>query len=152
MGGRLQQIRCNLTVCALPCAHVQRRCNHPDIYLSLEVIPGRTPDQYLLPFYERTSSQADPRRCAGRSTAVSAWMYTAPCPKGWLCGLMVGGRSLDGEQVNNELTRLFLNPSCTRGWLTSVGCASRQDTPEYPALGAQGAGQGCTNRALLATR
>lgn len=110
------------------------------------------PDQYLLPFYERdiqsgTLTRAD----ALELIDCFCLMYTRTVPKGLAVGLMVGGRSPDGKQVNNELTRLFLESILhTRLAYPGVGLCVTPETPDdilYLALKALG--QGCTNPALF---
>ncbi|NLZ88324.1 MAG: hypothetical protein GX916_02365 [Clostridiales bacterium] len=110
------------------------------------------PDQYLLPFYEQDIQ-------SGRLTRADALelidcfclMYTRTVPKGLAVGLMVGGRSPDGGQVNNELTRLFLESILhTRLAYPGVGlCVTRETPDDILRLALKALGQGCTNPALF---
>ena len=110
------------------------------------------PDRYLLPYYERDLKNGTIDE-AGAQELIDCFclMYTRTVPKGLAVGLMVGGRSPDGEQVNNELTCLFLESILhTRLAYPGVGLCVTPDTPDdILRLALKALGQGCTNPALF---
>ncbi|MGI6173395.1 MAG: pyruvate formate lyase family protein [Christensenellales bacterium] len=110
------------------------------------------PDRFLLPYYERDiASGVLTREGALELIDCFCLLYNKTVPKGLAVGLMVGGRDGDGNPVENELTRLFLESILdTRLPYPGVGLCVTRETPDaLLRLAVKALGEGLTHPALF---
>lgn len=115
---------------AVQATHFMTFCLCAGQRLSLFQI-GR-PDRYLLPFYKRDLAE-------GRITPDSAQelldclciLFNEYTPRGLAVGFMIGGRDAHGQDVSNDLTRMFLETiEHTKMAYPGIGLCWHREIPE----------------------
>ena len=90
------------------------------------------PDRYLLPFYKRDLAEGKiPRQEALELLDCLCILFNEYTARGLAVGFMIGGRDAHGQDVSNDLTRMFLETiEHTRMAYPGIGLCWHRDMPE----------------------